>query len=182
MSITATAAINAALLQLGVFDPGETPSTSEYNAALLIANEMLANWYNEQAQAIAVLLKEQAQEGIGFIANQTKSTGSLSAAYTLANGTYTAPTYTAGSYTPGTLPAFPDLTTAQTFPTGYELAIVLGLAMWLLPQYPAATVPPQVLQQNYQAAKAAATPMPGRVPLPGTGYSGVLGEAPQQGA
>jgi hypothetical protein len=183
MSLSGGAAITAALLQMGVFDPGETPSTSEQNQCLIVANAMLANWYNEQLAALSVLLQAQNKAGLSLIAEQVHVTEPLVTAYTFAGASYTPPSYTAGSVSGGSVPAFPDLTTVQTFPEGYDWAIITGLAVALLPQYPGATTPAQTLIQNYANARAAASPMPGRVPLPGTGYSGTLQPpGPQEGA
>lgn len=173
MSITGGAVIQAALLQLGVYDPGETPSTSEQNACLLIINEMLANWYNEQLLALQVLVAEQNKAGAIFIAEQIRQTSPLVTSYTLAAGNYTSPSYTAGSVSGGTAPNFPDLTTPQTFPTGYELAIVLNAAVKLAPQYPGVgTVTPE-LASSAATALMAATPTPGRIPVPGAEAQGV---------
>lgn len=173
MSLTGGQAVTSALLQLGVFDPGETPNTSEQNACLLVANQMLANWFQEQALAIQTLISEQDQAGNMFIDEQKRSTNPLVTAFVLAGGTYTPPSYSAGSYTAGSVPAFPDLTTSQTFPEGYDWAIVTGLAVALIPQYGSAvTASVQVLLQQYQAAKAQANPVPGRIPVPGAGMQG----------
>lgn len=205
-TLTAQAAIQQALLQLGVYDPGEQPSTSEQNDCLAIANQMLSGWYNEQAQAFAVLMQlqadaaalfigDQAKKGAQFIAQQTtdgtnlknqqqENAAPLAVAYVLAAGTYASPSYTAASYTPPSYTAgtftpsspivFPDLTTLTTFPEGYGLAIVLNLAIKLAPQYPGvAQVSPQ-LMDNAMKAYAAANPMPGRVPIPGTGWQGTI--------
>jgi hypothetical protein len=169
MSLTGGAAIQAALLQLGVYDPGETPSTSEQNQCLLIANEMLTGWYNEQVQALTVLLAGQNKAGLAYVAEQVRVTTPLTTAYVLGGATYTPPSYTAGSISGGTAPGFPDLTTPQTFPTGYDAAIVLNLAVRLISQYPSAN-PPQDLRQEAMKALAAAVPVPGKLPLPGMGY------------
>jgi hypothetical protein len=174
MSLTGGAAIQAALLQLGVYDPGETPSTSEQNNCLLIINEMLASWFNEQAQALTVLLAEQNKSGNAYIAEQVRVTSPLFTAYPLAGGTYTAPSYTAGSYSPGSAPNFPDLTTAQTFPEGYELAIVLNSAVILAAQYPGVGAASPTLVKAAMDALAAAAPAPGRIPVIGAGIQGVL--------
>jgi hypothetical protein len=172
MSISGGAAIQAALLQLGVYDPGETPSTSEQNSCLLIANEMLANWYNEQLQALQVLITGQNKAGSAFIAGQVHLMQPFQDAYVLAGVTYTPPTYTAGTVTGGGAPAFPDLTTPQTFPTGYELAIVLNLAVKLGPQYPGAGTVTDDLRKSAMDALAAAAPVPGRMPIIGGGIQG----------
>lgn len=167
MSLSGSAAISAALLQLGVYDPGETPSTSEQNQCLLIANEMLASWFNEQAQAITLLLSGQNRAGLTYVAQQERATVPTIAAYVLAGAIYTAPIYTAASVTFGAIPAFPDLTTAQTFPTGYELAIVKNLAVKLAPQYPGVGQLSDSLVKDAMDALAAAVPIPGRLPIPG---------------
>jgi hypothetical protein len=182
MSLTGGQAVTSALLQLGVFDPGETPNTSEQNACLLVANQMLANWYQEQALAIQILISEQDQAGNMFIDEQKRATDPLVASFVLAAGSYTPPSYTAGSYAAGSVPNFPDLTTAQTFPQGYDWAIVIGLAVALLPQYgSAATASVEVLGQQYQLAKAQCNPVPGRIPVPGQGPQGAVA-APSGGS
>lgn len=179
MSITGGQAITSALLQLGVYDPGETPNTSEQNACLLVANQMLANWYNEQLLAIQTLIAEQDQAGAMFIDEQKRATSPLITSFVLAAASYTPPSYTPGSATGGSVPAFPDLTTPQTFPEGYDWAIVVGLAVMLIPQYGSAvTANPQVLLASYQAAKAAANPVPGRIPIPGAEIQGGTVPAP----
>lgn len=182
MSLTGGAAIQAALLQLGVYDPGETPSTSEQDACLLILNQMLANWYNEQLLALQVLLQEQNEAGSIFIAQQTKMASSMTTAYTLAGATYTAPSYTAGSVSGGTLLQFPDLTTPKTFPTGYDLAIVLNGAVILAAQYPGVGQVSQTLMDRAQAALMAAVTVPGRLPVPGAVTQGAtVATAPAPG-
>ena len=172
MSLTGGAAIAAALLQLGVYDPGETPSTSEQNACLLILNQMMASWYNEQLLGLQVLIQEQNEAGTIFIAQQNKLTSSLVREYTLAGATYTVPSYTAGSATGATVPNFPDLTTPQTFPSGYDLAIVLNGAVLLAAQYPGVGQAPQTLMDRATAALLAAVTVPGRIPLPGVSTQG----------
>ena len=170
MSLTGGSAIQQALLLLGVYDPGETPSTSEQNQDLLILNEMLLGWFNEQKLSIGILLQEQINSGGIFIAEQNRAIAPLSTSFVLAGGTYTPPTYTAGSFTFASAPAFPDLTTAQTFPPGYDYAIVTGLAVALLPQYGnAVTADPQQIAMNAKIALAKANPIPGAVPVPASG-------------
>ena len=205
-TLTGGQAIQQALLQLGVYDPGEVPSTSEQNQDLEIANQMLGGWFNEQAQAFAVLMKVQSEAASLFIGNQSKTgsefiakqttdgtnlqnqqaenSGPLATAYVLAAGTYTPPVYTAASYTPpsyapgtfapGSVITFPDLTTPVAFPEGYGLAIVLNLAVKLAPQYPGVGQASEALMDNAMKAYAAANPMPGRVPIPGTGWQGTI--------
>jgi hypothetical protein len=167
MSISGGAAISACLLQLGVYDPGETPSTSEQNQCLLILNQMLASWFNEQAQALALLLDAQNKAGLTYIAQQIRATSPVVAAYVLAGGTYTPPSYGAGSYTPGSAPQFPDLTSPQTFPEGYELAITKNGAVKLAPQYPGVGQLSDSLVKEAMDSLAAAVPIPGRLPVPG---------------
>lgn len=182
MSITATTAITQALNVLGRLFPGETPSTSEQNDALLIVNQMLANWYNEQLLALSVLLSEQNNAGLELIAKQGMETAPLVASYVLASATYTAPSYTAGSVAGGTIPQFADLSTPLTLPTGYDLAVVLGLAVELAPVYGVAAS--NDLIQDFTMARAAANPVPGRIPIPGTGFQGTIpppGQPPGQG-
>jgi hypothetical protein len=170
MSLSAQSAIQQALLLLGVYDPGETPSTSEQNQNLLILNSMLLGWFNEQAQSIAILLAAQNASGNMVIAEQKRAMTPLVTAFVLSAGTYTAPTYTAGTYAPATAPAFPDLTTPQTFPPGYEYAIVTGLAVNLVPQYGnSVTADPSALAMNAKVALAKANPVPGAVPVPAEG-------------
>jgi len=48
MSLSLTSLAQQALLMLGVYDPGEIPSTSELNDLLLVANNMLDNYSLER--------------------------------------------------------------------------------------------------------------------------------------
>lgn len=176
MSIAFQSVFSQALLMLEVYDPGETPSTSEQNQGLLVANQLLESWYNEQVQALQVLIASQDQAGSVFVKEQTKVTQPLSTSYVLAGGTYTPPSYTAGSFTPGSAPQFADLTTPLTLPSGYEWAIVMGVAVALAPQYVGDVS--ETLMTNYQAAREAANPVPGRIPVPGTGFQGTVTPPP----
>ncbi len=152
---------------LGVLDPGEGPSTSEQNDALIVANQMLSSWYNEQLLALEVLVASQNKQGLSFVANQVEKTNPLVQSYTLAGATYTAPTFTAATISGTGVPNFPDLTTVETFPQGYDLAIVLNLAVLLKPQYPGVTnAPPDLEQRAAEALQAAVVP-PGKLPAPG---------------
>jgi hypothetical protein len=81
MSLTGGSAIQQALLLLGVYDPGETPSTSEQNQDLLILNEMLLGWFNEQKLSIGILLQEQINSGGIFIAEQNRAIAPLSTSF-----------------------------------------------------------------------------------------------------
>jgi len=165
VSITLTAAANAAAQQLMVIDSGGALSTQQITDALGMANRLLASWAQEQNLALSTLLSEQNNAGAVMIDQQKSTTAPLVLAYTLAGGVYVAPVYTAGTYTPGTVPQFPDATTPLTLPAGYERATVLGLAIEMAPAFGVAARPELI--NDYREARAAASPMPGRIPVPG---------------
>lgn len=56
MSLSAGSAIQQALLMLGVYDPGETPSVSEQNDLLLVLNNLIDNWSQERANIPVILV------------------------------------------------------------------------------------------------------------------------------
>jgi hypothetical protein len=161
------AAVTQAAQMLGVLDSGESLSTQQEADALTIANDLLESWYNEQIQALDVLLADQAEAGNIFAAQQAKITSTLALAYTLGGATYHAPTYTPGSIFAGSMPQFPSTAGSVTLPTGYDRAFILQFAIELAPEYMMA--PSQDLIANATAAKAAAAPMPGKIPVPGMG-------------
>src|SRR5678815_2784797 len=53
--VTGQQLVNEILLGLGVYDPGETPSSSESDAAILLINELIDNWNAQQLMAVADL-------------------------------------------------------------------------------------------------------------------------------
>ncbi len=55
MALTGQQFINEILLALGVYDPGETPNSTESDAALILINELIDNWNSQQLMAIADL-------------------------------------------------------------------------------------------------------------------------------
>jgi hypothetical protein len=174
MSLTSTDATIQAMKVLGRLFPGETPSASELTDGQTKANQMLANWTNEQAQAIAVLLSEQNKQGSQFVAAQIEKTAPLVTSFVLAAGSYVVPVFTPATYTPVAVLQFADLTTPVTFPAGYDLAVVLGLSIELAPVY---SVPvTDAMMKNLADAKAAANPVPNRIPVPGTGFQGAVAE------
>ena len=197
-TITLTAAATSAVQFVSALDSGVGLSTQQVADALGVANILLANWTNEQTLAFQTLIKEQYYGGQEFadsqasilaamVAKQAKdgaamvdrlnSAGfSLAVAYTLAGGTYTAGAYTAPTstapafstptFTPGTVPQFADATTPLTLPNGVGRALVLGLALELAPQY--GVSPSADLVAQAEKARAAAFPVPGKVPVPQT--------------
>jgi hypothetical protein len=148
-SVTLATAAQAAAQFLHVLDSGESLSTQQVADALAAANNLLDSWWQEQNLAM--------QE---FIIGQAKAGAAMAAAYSLAAGTYTAPTWAAGS-----VPQFSNSTTPLTLPDAYPRALTLGLAIELAPQYD--MIPSEALLKQYTEARAAANPMPGKLPVPG---------------
>jgi hypothetical protein len=64
------------------------------------------------------------------------------------------------------MPQFADNTTPLTLPAAYVRALVLSLAIELAPQYDVAPTP--TLMKQALEARRAASPVPGKVPVPGT--------------
>lgn len=56
MSLTGGSAIQQALLMLGVYDPGEQPSTSENNNDLLVLNNLMDNWSLERVNIPVIVV------------------------------------------------------------------------------------------------------------------------------
>lgn len=196
-SITLTAAATAAVQFLAVLDSGETLSAQQLTDALNAANNILSNWTNEQVEALTLLIQEQIRaggelvakqtaqelaviaeqtgEGLSFIANLSAAGFPLVSAYSLAGGAYTAaayaassfnpPAFTSPAYAPGTIPQFPDTVTAINVPNGYSRALKLALSVELGPQYD--VQPSAALLKQLAEARAAASPMPNRTPVPG---------------
>lgn len=155
-SITLTAAATQAAQSLGVIDPGEGLSTQQIADALSAANNLLENWYNEQAQALRVLMTDQGKALQAYVDELAKAAAPLATAYTLAGGTYTAATAVPPFVLLGTVPQFADSTTPITVPAGYPRAITLALALELAPQYDVEPTP--ALVKSAAEARAAATP------------------------
>lgn len=174
MSLTSTQATTQALKVLGRLFSGETLGLSELNDGLDRVNQMLANWTNEQAQALAVLISEQNKQGSQFVAAQIEKTAPLVTSFVLAAGTYVAPVFTPATYAPVALLQFPDLTTPVTFPNGYDLAVVLGLSIELAPIYSVAVT--DAMMKNLADARSGSNPVPNRIPVPGTGFQGAVAE------
>src|SRR5579859_4588663 len=104
---------------LMVLDSGESLSAQQLTDALGVANRMLENWYNDQAQAMSLLVLEQTKSGQVFIDGQVRTAAPLASAFTFAGGTYNPPTYFQGSYNPGIMPQFPDTISSIAVPAGY---------------------------------------------------------------
>lgn len=165
MSISLTVAATSAAQFLDVLDSGEALSSQQITDAFGVANRLLMSWYEEQVQAFAELVAEQNRQGQILVQEQAKIGSPLAAAYTLAGGTYTVAVFTAPSFTPASAPQFADNTTPITLPGGYERAFILSFAIELAPQYD--MQPSAALMKQAAEARAAANPMPGKIPIPG---------------
>ena len=165
-TITFQTLIYQAWLQMGTADSGETPSTQQQNDALTVANELLYSWYQEQTLALQELLSEQQYAGTVFVAGQNRVTAPLVLAFNMAGGFYQPPVYTPGYFNPGVVPQFGSINGSVNVPAGYGRALMLGLAVELCPQYD--MQPSPALLKNLAEARAAASPVPGKVPVPGT--------------
>jgi hypothetical protein len=199
MSVTLTVAAQAAVQFLGTLDSGEGLSTQQLADALLAANNILSNLTNEQTLAVQILIAEQAkiltaltyrqaaevaplvtrqgQQGLFQLTELSREGVAIATSFTLAAGVYTAGTFTPATYTgasvtapsfaPGTPPQFADNTTPITLPVGWYRLLNFLLAIELAPQYSVA--PSDALLKDAAQALAAATPVPNKTPVPGTG-------------
>lgn len=164
-TLTLTAAATAAAQELHVLDSGEALSTQQIADALARANDLLASWHQEQSLAMGELVIQQARDGVVFVAQQAALAAPLATAFTLAGGTYGVSVYTAPTYIPGAVPQFADATTPITVPAGYPRAIALSLAIEMASMFQ--MEPSGALLKQAAEARAAASPMPGRIPIPG---------------
>lgn len=166
ISLTLTQLANSAAQYLSVLDSGEALSTQQVTDALQIANNLFDNWYNEQALAMTELIQQQTKEIAGLI-DQLSALGlSVASAYTVASGSYTPATFVSPVFVPSAVPQFSTVTSLLSFTTGLARAFQLALAIEMAPQYDVA--PSETLIANAREAKAAAFPVPGKLPVPVT--------------
>lgn len=166
-SFTLTQIATEAVQELsGSLDSGESLSTQQLADALAVANDLLYSWYQEQAQALNQLVSRQ-NKLIQVLIDQLASEGApLAIAYTLVNAGYIAASVNGPSISGiGTPPQFPDTVTATFLPNAYGRALKFGMAIELAGEY-GVEVPASVLVA-YREARAAANPMPGKIPIPG---------------
>ncbi len=198
MSYSLTQVATAAAQWLTVLDSGEALSSQQITDCLAIANDLLANWTNEQTMAVQILINEQskalqllidkmsreaaplvtrqAKDGSVTLSEQNLFASPLATAFTLSGGTYTEgtftpPTYTAASFTAPTftgssVPQFVDATTALTLPAGVARALKTAMGIEIAGWF--GVTPSASLVADAKEARAAAFPVPNRVPIPGT--------------
>jgi hypothetical protein len=165
-SLNLTSSAEEAAQMLAALDPGETFSTTMLTTILGVANNLWSNWWQEQVLALQELISEQAKALQIFVDGQARETAPLVAAYTLAAGSYIAPTFTAGSTFTSSAPQFPDTVSNISVPSGYGRAFQLSLAIEIAPIF--GFQPSQSLMAQAAEARAAASPVPGKVPVPGS--------------
>jgi hypothetical protein len=166
-----TLATQAAQL-LGVLDSGESLSAQQLTDTLGFANNILDSWTNEEALALKQLLSDQNAALQIFIDQQARRFNPVVAGYTLSAGTYAAPTFIAATYTPGAALAFATTSASITAPAGYARALTLALAVEMAPYWQTAASADLVRQ--LAEARAAASPVPNRLPVPGTSGQGAI--------
>jgi hypothetical protein len=172
-----TLATQAAQL-LGVLDSGESLSTQQLTDALGFANNILDSWTNEETLSLQMLAKEQAAALQILIDQQTRMFLPVSTGYTLSDGTYTAATFTPSSFTPGSVLQFGSTAASITAPAGYARALALALAVEMAPYWQTAASADLIRQ--LAEARAAATPVPHKLPVPGTYGQGAIPSANDQ--
>jgi hypothetical protein len=160
-----TLATQAAQL-LGVLDSGESLSSQQLTDTLGFANNILDSWTNEEALALKELLADQNAALQVLIDQQTRKFQPVVTGYTLSAGTYSAATFSAATYTPGSALTFSSTSASITAPAGYARALALALAVEMAPYWQTAASADLVRQ--LAEARAAASPVPHRLPVPGT--------------
>lgn len=165
MAISLTTAANSAAQFLGILDSGESLSSQQLTDAFGVANRLLQSWFQEQSLAMQVMVNAHQVRLTQFIDTLFLEGEPLAVAYTLANGSYTKATSSGPSFIPGSLPQFVDQVTPLAIATGYDRILTLALAIELAPQY--GVIPSADLLKQYTESRAAANPMPGKVPIPG---------------
>ncbi|HEY6345666.1 MAG TPA: hypothetical protein VIY49_29555 [Bryobacteraceae bacterium] len=153
-------------------DSGELLSSQQLTDTLGFANNILDSWTNEETLSLQMLAKEQAAALQILIDQQTRTFLPVSTGYTLSDGTYTAAMFTPSSFTPGGVLQFANTAASITAPAGYARALALALAVEMAPYWQTAASADLVRQ--LAEARAAASPVPQKLPIPGTSGQGTI--------
>lgn len=176
MAINLTTAATVAAQHLRAITSGQSISPVQVTDMFGIANRMLQSWVTEEQQTLTVMISDHAAGLSEMLAQNNLEFESILAGYTLSGGTYTPGSVTDDTYTPGSGYQFADTVTNLTLPPAYERAVVLSLAIESASYWNKQA--PQDLVRQATEARAAASPVPRRQPIPGTAGQGLIPPPP----